>query len=340
MLQSPGHLAIEHPLIINMSYYNKGNSFYHGIMFHHFHDEKIHPRSQGSISKDEFYKLINFIGRQNILDAHVFIERYKEKKLKENEVCLTFDDAIKCQIDVALPVLEDLKIKSFFFVYTSIFDGKPDNLEIFRFFRTNFFKSINNFYDEFYKQMNEKLEVFFNSKKRLIDEKKIKHPTYSIEDIKFRLVRDLFLKKEDYEKIMSEMMKKKKFNPSKYYSNLFFNKDDLKSLSSLNHTIGIHSHHHHTLIESLNYNEQKYEYETCLSNISRILNVPKENIKSMSHPCGSYNQDTLSILKNLGIELGFKQIMKVEPERGMKKINNSNLEIARQNHSEIMKKIL
>ena len=36
---------------------------------------------------------------------------------------------------------------------------------------------------------------------------------------------------------------------------------------------------------------------------------------------------TLEILKELGIELGFKQIMTIEPEKGMKKINNSFLEI-------------
>ena len=57
----------------------------------------------------------------------------------------------------------------------------------------------------------------------------------------------------------------------------------------------------------------------------------------MSHPCGSYNEDTLKILKELGIELGFKQIMTIEPEKGMKKINNTKLEIARQDHAHIMK---
>ena len=113
-------------------YFNKTNHFFHGIMLHHFHDDKMHTRGQGSISKDDFYKLIKFIGRENILDADIFFEKFKKNKLKENEVCLTFDDGIKSQIDVALPVLEDLKIKSFFFVYTSLFNGKPDNLEIFR----------------------------------------------------------------------------------------------------------------------------------------------------------------------------------------------------------------
>ena len=38
----------------------------------------------------------------------------------------------------------------------------------------------------------------------------------------------------------------------------------------------------------------------------------------MSHPCGSYNEDTLQILKELGIELGFKQVMTIEPEKNEK----------------------
>ena len=59
----------------------------------------------------------------------------------------------------------------------------------------------------------------------------------------------------------------------------------------------------------------------------------------MSHPNGSYNNHTLNILNELGIELGFKQIMQIEPEKGMKKINNSKLEIARVDHAIIMNKI-
>ena len=93
-------------------YFNNTNNFFHGIMFHHFHDGKIHKKGQGSISKDEFCKLINFIGRSNILDANIFFEKFKDKKLKPREVCFTFDDSIKCQIDIALPVLEDFKIKN------------------------------------------------------------------------------------------------------------------------------------------------------------------------------------------------------------------------------------
>ncbi len=308
-------------------------------MFHHFHDNGIHTKGQGSIDQNEFKKMINFIGRNNILDADIFFEKLRNNKLKNNEVCLTFDDAIKCQIDIALPVLEELKIKSFFFVYTSIFEGKPDNLEIFRYFRMNYFDNIDNFYKEFYKFLDKDLKIFFENNKNIIKQTKIKLPIFSIEDIKFRLVRDIFLTKDKYEEIMFKMFKEKRFDFKRLIKKLFFQKDDLNNLNSLGHLIGLHSHNHPTLIENLTYEVQKEEYKKCLSTISNILDKPKNEIKYMSHPCGSYNLDTLQILKELGIELGFQQIMSIEPEKRMKKINNSFLEIAREDHSNIYKRM-
>ena len=320
-------------------YFANNNNFFHGIMFHHFHDDGIHTKGQGSIDKDDFYKMINFIGRNNILDADIFFEKFKNNKLKEKEVCLTFDDGIKCQIDVALPILEELKIKSFFFVYTSMFEGKPDNLEIFRYFRMNYFNNVDEFYNSFYQVLDKDLKTFFEDNNDKIKATKIKFPHYSIEDIKFRLVRDIFLTKSQYEETMLLMFKEKQFNYKDFFKKLFFQKDDLKTLDSLGHLVGLHSHNHPTLLEKLNYDEQKDEYEKCLSSISNILDKPKNEIKYMSHPCGSYNKDTFEILMELGIELGFKQIMTIEPEKGMKKINNSFLEIARQDQAEIYKRM-
>ena len=75
-------------------YLNSNNRYFHGIMFHHFHDDQTHLKSQGSISKDDFINLIKFVGRKNILNAQEFLNRLKEKKLNRNNVCLTFDDCL------------------------------------------------------------------------------------------------------------------------------------------------------------------------------------------------------------------------------------------------------
>ena len=101
-------------------YFSSKNSFFHGIMFHHFHDDNIHKKGQGSIDASELKKIINFIGRANILNAEDFCLRYKEKKLKKNHVCFTFDDGIKSQYDIAMPILEEANIKSFFYIFFAL----------------------------------------------------------------------------------------------------------------------------------------------------------------------------------------------------------------------------
>jgi peptidoglycan/xylan/chitin deacetylase (PgdA/CDA1 family) len=316
------------------------SKFYHGIMFHHFHDNKKHNKSEGSISKDDFYKIIKFIGKKNILNASEFFLRLKENRLKSNHVCITFDDALKSQFDIAMPVLQDLNIKCYYFVYSSLFTNEPDLLEVYRFFRNNFYKNNNEFYKEFYKLLNTKLDSFFSLKKKIIKEKKNQFPFYSFEDIKFRLVKNYLLSNDKYKKIMNKLFEIKKFKPSKYFNKLFVNKKDLIKIDSMGHTIGLHSHTHPTFIEGLSNKKQRIEYEKNRTILAKILNKNKNSFFSMSHPCGSYSNSTLQILKDLRVNLGFKQMMKVDKNRGMSRINNSHLEIAREDHTTILKKII
>ena len=71
--------------------------------------------------------------------------------------------------------------------------------------------------------------------------------------------------------------------------------------------------------------------------LSKILNKPIKTINSMSHPLGSYNETSLEILRSLDVLLGFRDNMFINNK--MKNINNSNLEIAREDHSLIMRKL-
>ena len=88
-------------------------------MFHHFHDGHRHLKSQGSINALQLKKIIKLIGKKNILDPKDFIQRLEMNKLKKNHVCITFDDGLKSQIDIAEPILKKFKIKAFFFIYSS-----------------------------------------------------------------------------------------------------------------------------------------------------------------------------------------------------------------------------
>jgi peptidoglycan/xylan/chitin deacetylase (PgdA/CDA1 family) len=305
-------------------------------MFHHFHDEFRHAKSQGSISKNTFIKLIHAVGRENIINADEFIKRLKNKTLKK-EICLTFDDGLKSQLDIALPVLKKFKIKAFFFIYTSIFTQKPDLLEIYRYFRTVKYKNTNFFYEDFYKYCDLNIINFFKKNKKKIKKIKKQIPFYSIEDIKFRLVRDEFLSKSNYSQIMYKLFREKKFNYKKIFNKLFITKYDLLYLQKEGHQIGLHSHNHPTNMSSLKYNEQRKEYKDNIKYLYKIL-INKPNINSMSHPCGSYNLNTLAILKKINIEIGFRQMLKKNLNYKKFRINQSNLEIAREDHSNIVKK--
>jgi peptidoglycan/xylan/chitin deacetylase (PgdA/CDA1 family) len=313
-----------------MNIYKK--KFYHGIMFHHFHNDKFFKKSRGSVSQDHLIKIIKKIGRKNILDANDFIIRLKEKKLHKNNVCFSFDDGLKCQYKIALPILEDLQIKSFFFIFSSIFTNKADLLEVYRFFRDNYYDNINLFYEDFFSSIYVKYKLFLDLKSKNIKLFKLNYPYYTINDIRFRLLRDGFLSAKTYKKTMIKLFTKKKFDYLGHINKLYLNKTELKKLYRLGHQIGLHSHYHDINIKKLNYNKQFNTYNKNLNYLSDILKINKSEIKSMSHPLGNYNEETLEVLKKLNIQIGFRDNLQTN-KLDMKKINNTNLEISRVSNS-------
>ena len=195
------------------------------VMFHHFHNN-MHPKSQGSISGDQFENIIDWLEtRFNLLDASDFAKRLEKNILKENYICLSFDDSLLCQFQIAFPILRKRNIKAFFFVYTSIFTNKPDLLEIYRLFRNTQFNTVDSFYEEFFKKV--KNLSFSENLKHWNYFKKINYlknfSFYSQNDKWFRYLRENYLG-EQYHKLMKEMMREHNFNIERESQNLWMNK--------------------------------------------------------------------------------------------------------------------
>jgi peptidoglycan/xylan/chitin deacetylase (PgdA/CDA1 family) len=318
---------------------HRSDKFFHGIMFHHFHDNKKHLKGQGSIDKDDFYKLINFIGRKNIINPDDFFSRFNEQKLRKEEVCFTFDDALKCQYDLALPVLEELNIKAFFFIQSSIFTINPDLLELYRHFRMCYFDNIDLFYEEFFRSLpevkdNKDLSNFFRENSGKIKSIKETYNFYSLGDIKFRLARDFYLSKEEYRQLMLLMFKNFDFDHQAILKDLHMTRKIVKEISDLNHVVGLHSHNHPSKLELLPYEVKKKEY---VENKNILEEITKKNITSVGHPLGSYDHEVLKILRDLGIKIGFRDNMKIDKAKNANKINNSSLELAREDHTNILR---
>jgi hypothetical protein len=167
----------------------------YGAMFHHFHDGLKHKESQGSIGLEEFREILDFLGSNyEVLSPDEYLFRFEENGLKSNNVCLTFDDALKCQFDIALPELERRGLKAFFFVYSGAFSETPPPLEFYREFRNNYFDNIDDFYSGFFDLVDHSFPHQYS--KFLIDFSPTyldAFPFYTLNDRKFRFIRDVVL---------------------------------------------------------------------------------------------------------------------------------------------------
>lgn len=76
------------------------------LMFHHFTNDDF-PAGQGAITSSELRQIIEYTGVHNILSAQDWLSRVQSRESLEGKACLTFDDALLCQLDVALPVLKE-----------------------------------------------------------------------------------------------------------------------------------------------------------------------------------------------------------------------------------------
>lgn len=305
--------------------------FTHSVMFHHFHNEN-HAKSQGSISADEFKEMLNWlVETYRIIDADEYIYRLEKGSLNSDEICLSFDDALLCQYDIARPILNKLKIHAFFFVYSSPLCGDPDPLEIYRLFRTINFKNIDIFYDEFFIEAKNINPALYTQAQSKYDENNylVSFPFYSKNDKWFRYLRDQILDKFNYQAIMNKMMQDKSFDIENASSHLWMSNTNIQTLHEEGHIIGLHSYTHPTTLHNLTHAQQKVEYEKNYDHLRAIL---KSNPIAMSHPCGNYNLDTLNILKRLGIRIGFRSSNSITTIE-------SNLEIPRNDHANVLREM-
>jgi peptidoglycan/xylan/chitin deacetylase (PgdA/CDA1 family) len=300
-------------------------------MFHHFHNN-THPPGQGSIGAEELEALIKFVGKSRILTPQEWVHHALEGKLDRRDLCFTFDDGLKCQMDIALPVLEAHGIKAFWFVYSSPLAGKAEPLEIYRHFRSTHYKTVESFYADFFLQC-EKLHLFneIQSKLEQIDIDSYLHgfPFYTTEDRKFRFVRDQILGVSRYNSVMDSLLIEKNYDRSLAAQNLWLNTEDLKHLQKNGHVIGLHSNSHPTAMSKLTENEQREEYTLNFNFLKSALGKAPN---TMSHPCNSYTDKTLSLLKELGVTLGFRANLEEIP-------NRSVFEIPREDHANIVKQM-
>ena len=274
-----------------------------GIMFHHFWSTN-YRKTPGALSRTIFKtKLYKLSKKFNLLSANNYLKLLKSNKLKKNDIFISFDDALKCQIEIALPILDNMKIKAFFFIYTSIFDKKFNRLELYRDFRYSRFKNIDDFYKNFFYFLNAKYPLLYKKSEQSFNKTFLKQfKYYSLADKKFRHARN-FIGEKKYNLIMNQMIKDKKYNVLKKKKELLMSKNDIKNLSKNGHIIGLHSHSHFTDLNKKSFKTQFFDFKKNKSILEKITN---KNVDVASYPCGNYSKNTINVFKKINISFAMR----------------------------------
>ena len=277
----------------------------HGIMFHYFHDRR-HPAGQGAISGDDLAGLLRSLDPRRILPARRWLERAIDNTLEPHDVCLTFDDNLRCQYDVARPVLQDYGLTAFWFVQTAALRGEYVRSDLYRQFRVKYFDDVNDFYEAFFRALAtschagsaEQALCRFDPSTYLAE-----FPFYSEADRRFRYVRDEVLGAAHYNGVMDALIGSTGISLEELADGLWMEPDHLRQLHAEGHVLGLHTHTHPARIADLHPHQQLREYRDNYTCLMSLLGEPPT---AVAHPCNSYSRATLDVLRRLGIRVGFR----------------------------------
>ena len=274
------------------------------IMFHDFMKDNS-VGTQGAVSEENFYKIIDFCNTDKISNPHIIIEN--TKKNLEKSLFLTFDDGLLSQFDIALQILEERHIKGVFFVHSKPLIGEYDIHQITRNFKnTEHFDTV----DEFNSLLIEALKSTFSDKEKSKIKKDFKESKYldeynfySESDRELRYIRDFKVTLEQYQDSILLLMNEKGINIKDLIEQTYMNKKMLKEVAEKGHVIGLHSHSHPTNLARMTEEEQYFELNTNSEILEEIIGYKP---KAISYPSNSYNQFTIEVLKKLKVNYGFR----------------------------------
>jgi peptidoglycan/xylan/chitin deacetylase (PgdA/CDA1 family) len=304
-------------------------------MFHRFRKDGAPPPGQGAVSEGEFEAILREVGLERILSPQEWLARVKAGTLVESDLCITFDDGLLSQYEVALPVLRRLGLQSFWFVFSTVLTGDADRNEIASYLASAVFPSFEEFAARFAQHAaiaGERLtsREFADYSEYL----KARWPLYSDVDVRFRFIRNTLLSRNEFGAIIDRMVEEAGLTVKEIASYLWINADHLRSLHGDGHVIGLHSHSHPFTLASLTPAQQEQEYRT---NYDYLRDVTGTAPESMSHPLNSYSDATLDILRLMKISCGFRSNMSV-PD-GKPHINPNSLELSRADSAELLKSV-
>ena len=282
------------------------------LMYHYVRnikDSKF-PNIKGLEFKN-FKNQLNYLQNNfNIIDPQKLLE-YPKSRLPDNSCVLTFDDGYKDHVKYVLPELKKRKLKGCFFPSgITTFENQVLDTNMIQHIIAKapsidkLFKEINTLCIEFGESkisINKKILLYSKNPKKNSQNPRNRFDKGKVIYIKRLLQFGLSKKTRQF---IIKLLFKKYVNVLEniFAKDFYLNVDDINKLLDNEMTIGSHTYSHEWLA-NLSAKEQNIEINQSID----FLNYFKVSTKKwfICFPYGSYNKNTLSLLKKNNCKIGF-----------------------------------
>lgn len=276
------------------------------LMYHRITGLEIDPWDL-AVSEENFEEQLKVLKKSyNVISLEQLIEDKKNNKLKKGSIAITFDDGYKDNYTAAYPILRKYQLPATFFISSAYIKNQeefwwdklvrliltdmklPKNLEL---------KVINKYWDLHQESFDKKarFDFFMNVWGSLLQ----MHPT----------VRS---------RALTEIAAWSGHGKEAEFDHLPMSRTELIDMAQ--HpliSIGAHTNNHAAL-SFLDQDSQREEIQEGKLWLEKVLN---KSITGFSYPNGSYNEDSISLLK----EIGFEYACTTEEFRNSSYISNYKL---------------
>jgi peptidoglycan/xylan/chitin deacetylase (PgdA/CDA1 family) len=289
----------------------------YSIMYHYVRDRKTNSiKHLNYLTYNKFKKQINFFLKNfSIVNYDDFKEILKNKRIyKKPVMTLTFDDGYIDHYEYVFPYLLKKKIKGLFYPPAKIIE-KNFVLDVNKIHHIlSLVKDRKIILTEIKKYLKNNSDINFN--KLNINKINLSSRFDNKETILIKRLLQYFLPIDVRKKLNNYLFKKfSNYKLEDFSKKLYMKKNHMKEMVKEGMHFGAHGNNHHWF----NFiTKEQQEIEIKKSKI--FLKKINKNYKSLSicYPYGSYNNDTLKILKKYNFELGFTS------KAGIININNNN----------------
>ena len=241
-----------------------------------------------------FEKAINYLTQ----NYHVISLRQYDNMISKNQiipddyVMLTFDDGTIDHYKYVYPVLKKYGCSGLFFITSSVVNNKMLDIHI-----------IHKLLEK------ESIDILFEELNNMLIKEKLKIEEFeadkSLDEKKTALFKQLLQSKlpEDIRnKLLKNLSKKYKIDIDSKKN--YISVEEMKEMKEAGMFFGIHTCSHPRL-SLLKKEDQMIEIKNNISFLKKN-DLIEEDLYSIAFPYGSYNKDTLEVMKQLNIKYGFK----------------------------------